>query len=43
VKAVAKQKNQEAKDWIGVAEKNFSPQLSKHAESLTKLVGWCAG
>src|SRR6058998_2696002 len=36
-----KQKNQkEAKDWIGVAEKNFSPQLNKlFAESLYE-VGW---
>src|SRR5213083_2676165 len=36
-----KQKNQkEAKDWIGVAEKNFSPQLNKlFAESLFE-VGW---
>ena len=36
-----KQKNQkEAKDWISVAEKNFSPQLNKlFAESLYE-VGW---
>src|SRR5881398_1812020 len=36
-----KQKNQkEAKDWIGIAEKNFSPQLNKlFAESLYE-VGW---
>src|SRR5438046_7483281 len=36
-----KQKNQkEAKDWIGVAEKNFSPQLNKLlAESLYEI-GW---
>jgi tetratricopeptide (TPR) repeat protein len=36
-----KQKNQkEAKDWIGVAEKNFPPQLNKlFAESLYE-VGW---
>src|SRR5881296_2066664 len=36
-----KQKNQkEAKDWIGVAEKNFSPQLNKlFAESLYEI-GW---
>src|SRR5215813_2414697 len=36
-----KQKNQkEAKDWIAVAEKNFSPQLNKlFAESLYE-VGW---
>ncbi len=36
-----RQKNQkEAKDWIGVAEKNFSPQLNKlFAESLYE-VGW---
>ena len=36
-----KQKNQkEAQDWIGVAEKNFSPQLNKlFAESLYEI-GW---
>src|SRR6184192_1465684 len=36
-----KQKNQkEAKDWIGIAEKNFSPQLNKlFAESLYEI-GW---
>jgi tetratricopeptide (TPR) repeat protein len=36
-----KQKNQkEAKDWMGAAEKNFSPQLNKlFAESLYE-VGW---
>src|SRR5881396_2760109 len=36
-----KQKNQkEAKDWIGIAEKNFPPQLNKlFAESLYE-VGW---
>src|SRR5262245_23273016 len=36
-----KQKNQkEAKDWISVAEKNSSPQLSKHFAESRYEVGW---